>query len=162
MLPIFARALAQYRWQVLGWGGILLLLGLITIPTYDVVLEKSRVRPARWWRSSSELLGHAVSRMDQLRRDLGKSAPEPGGPRRFPGHELLCLPAATILGFFAGARRQQSAGERRGERHPGPGAGSTPASAVLPCLSGAVGRISASLSPRWLCWPLPGWALSCR
>jgi ABC-2 type transport system permease protein len=39
MLPIFQRALAQYRWQILGWGGILLLLGLITIPTYDVVLK---------------------------------------------------------------------------------------------------------------------------
>jgi hypothetical protein len=32
MLPIFARALAQYRWQVAGWGGILFLIGLVTIP----------------------------------------------------------------------------------------------------------------------------------
>ena len=39
MLPIFVHALRRLRGQILGWGGILLLIGLMTIPAYDVIAK---------------------------------------------------------------------------------------------------------------------------
>jgi ABC-2 type transport system permease protein len=35
MWPICRRTLARYRGQILGWGLVLLLIGLMTIPAYD-------------------------------------------------------------------------------------------------------------------------------
>jgi beta-exotoxin I transport system permease protein len=65
MWPIFARALAQYLWQVVGWGGILFLIGLVTIPAYDVVKQNPESIRTMVEQFPPELLA-LFSRMDQL------------------------------------------------------------------------------------------------
>jgi ABC-2 type transport system permease protein len=96
MLPIFQRALAQYRWQVLGWGGILLLLGLITIPTYDVVLKNPDPIRKMVEQFPPELLA-MFARMDQV-PDLKKW--DPAAPAVFLDMNYFAF-MPLILGVFA-------------------------------------------------------------
>ena len=42
MGPMFRRHLARWRGQILGWGVVMALLGLMTIPVYDAVLHNPR------------------------------------------------------------------------------------------------------------------------
>jgi beta-exotoxin I transport system permease protein len=96
MVPIFQRALAQYRWQVLGWGGILLLLGLITIPTYDVVLKNPDPIRKMVEQFPPELLA-MFARMDQV-PDLKKW--DPADPAVFLDMNYFAF-MPLILGVFA-------------------------------------------------------------
>ena len=40
MWPIFRYELARFRWQIIGWGGALFVIGLLVMPLYDVVLQQ--------------------------------------------------------------------------------------------------------------------------
>jgi ABC-2 type transport system permease protein len=41
MGPVFRRALARWRGQILGWGVVLALIGAATMPAYDAILHNS-------------------------------------------------------------------------------------------------------------------------
>jgi ABC-2 type transport system permease protein len=96
MLPIFARALAQYRWQVVGWGGILFLIGLFTIPAYDVVKQNPESIRKIVEEFPPEWLA-LFSRMDQL-PDLKKW--DPSDPAVFLDMNFFVF-MPLILGVFA-------------------------------------------------------------
>jgi ABC-2 type transport system permease protein len=96
MLPIFQRTLAQYRWQVVGWGGILFLLGLITIPSYDVILKNPDPFRKMVEQFPPEMLA-MFSRLDQL-QDLKKW--DPSDPAVFLDMNFFSF-MPLILGFFA-------------------------------------------------------------
>src|SRR4051812_24880475 len=96
MLAIFARALAQYRWHIVGWGGILFLNGLITIPAYEVVKQNPESIRKLVEQSPPELLA-LFSRMDQL-PDLKNW--DPSDPAVFLDMNFFVL-LPLVLGVFA-------------------------------------------------------------
>jgi ABC-2 type transport system permease protein len=96
MLPIFVHGLRRLRGQILGWGGILLLIGLMTIPAYDVIAKNPDPIKQMLQQVPPEML--AFFAQSSKLQDLGKV--NFADPAVFLDMNIFSF-LPLILGFFA-------------------------------------------------------------